>query len=91
MAKVEMYSTGWCPFCVRAKSLFNGKGVAFDDVDVDRDPQQRQEMMRRGGAHTVPQIFINDQPLGGCDELFALEHKGELDRLLAQDDGENNG
>ncbi|MDX1804253.1 MAG: glutaredoxin 3 [Alcanivorax sp.] len=84
MAKVEMYSTAWCPFCVRAKQLLKSKAVAFVDTDVDREPQKRAEMMQRGGGRTVPQIFINDQPVGGCDELYALERSGELDRLLAQ-------
>jgi len=82
MAKVELYTTAWCPFCVRAKQLLNSKNVAFEDTDVDREPQQRAVMMRRGGARTVPQIFINDHAIGGCDELFALERAGELDALL---------
>ncbi|EKF75408.1 glutaredoxin [Alcanivorax hongdengensis A-11-3] len=84
MAKIEMYSTAWCPFCVRAKQLLKSKSVAFEDTDVDREPQKRAEMMQRGGGRTVPQIFIDDQPVGGCDELYALERSGELDRLLAQ-------
>ncbi|KZZ27556.1 glutaredoxin, partial [Alcanivorax sp. HI0083] len=58
------------------------KNVAFEDTDVDREPQQRAVMMQRGGARTVPQIFINDHAIGGCDELFALERAGELDALL---------
>lgn len=82
MAKVELYTTAWCPFCVRAKQLLNSKNVAFEDTDVDREPQQRAAMMQRGGARTVPQIFINDHAIGGCDELFALERAGELDALL---------
>ncbi|EDX90219.1 glutaredoxin [Alcanivorax sp. HI0083] len=82
MAKVELYTTAWCPFCVRAKQLLNSKNVAFEDTDVDREPQQRAVMMQRGGARTVPQIFINDHAIGGCDELFALERAGELDALL---------
>ena len=82
MAKVELYTTAWCPFCVRAKQLLNSKNVAFEDTDVDREPQQPAVMMQRGGARTVPQIFINDHAIGGCDELFALERAGELDALL---------
>ncbi len=82
MAKVELYTTAWCPFCVRAKQLLNSKNVVFEDTDVDREPQQRVVMMQRGGARTVPQIFINDHAIGGCDELFALERAGELDALL---------
>ena len=84
MAKVEMYSTAWCPFCIRAKQLLKSKAVDYADTDVDREPQKRAEMMQRGGGRTVPQIFINDQPVGGCDELYALERSGELNRLLAQ-------
>ena len=82
MAKVELYTTAWCPFCVRAKQLLNSKNVAFEVTDVDREPQQRAVMMQRGGARTVPQIFINDHAIGGCDERFALERAGELDALL---------
>ena len=82
MAKVELYTTACCPFCVRAKQLLNSKNVAFEDTDVDREPQQRAVMMQRGGARTVAQIFINDHAIGGCDELFALERAGELDALL---------
>lgn len=85
MAKVEMYSTPWCPFCVRAKRLLDSKNVSYEDTDVGQDPSQRQVMMQRGGAHTVPQIFINDHPIGGCDELYALERAGELDALLGAD------
>lgn len=85
MAKVEMYSSAWCPFCVRAKMLLKNKSVAFDEIDVDRDPAQRAEMQARGGGRTVPQIFINAQSIGGCDELYALERAGKLDALLAQD------
>ena len=85
MARVELYTTSWCPFCVRAKQLLNSKNVAFEDTDVDREPQQRAVMMQRGGGRTVPQIFINDHAVGGCDELFALERAGELDALLGAD------
>lgn len=85
MARIELYTTSWCPFCVRAKQLLNSKNVAFEDTDVDREPQQRAAMMQRGGGRTVPQIFINDHAVGGCDELFALERAGELDALLGAD------
>ncbi|MCG8393003.1 MAG: glutaredoxin 3 [Pseudomonadales bacterium] len=88
MAKVELYTTVWCPFCVRAKQLLNSKQVAYEDTDVDREPQQRAVMMQRGGGRTVPQIFINDRPVGGCSELYALERAGELDKLLGADSGE---
>ena len=82
MAKVILYTTRTCPFCVRAKQLLGNKSVAFEDVDVGNAPEQRAELTARTGSRTVPQIFINDAFIGGCDELFALERSGELDRLL---------
>ena len=83
MATVEIYTTLFCPFCVRAKSLLKKKGVAFEEIEVDGDPARRQEMMARsGGRYTVPQIFIDDKSIGGSDELAALERSGELDTLL---------
>ena len=83
MAKVEMYTTFFCPFCSRAKNLLKKKGVEFTEIGVDGDPALRQEMTERsGGGRTVPQIFIDDKPIGGSDELVALEISGELDRLL---------
>ena len=83
MADVTLYSTGWCPFCVRAKRLLAGKGARVHEIDVDREPEARREMMARSGRRTVPQIWIGDRHVGGCDELFALERAGELDELLA--------
>ena len=88
MARVELYTTAWCPFCIRAKRLLDSKNVSYEDTDVDRDPQQRLVMQQRGGARTGPQIFINGHPIGGCDELYALERAGELDSLLSADSGE---
>lgn len=82
MAKVEFYCTPYCPFCVRAKMLLNKKQVAFEEIRVDLDASRRVEMMDRGGQHTVPQIFIDGQPIGGCDELYQLERSGELDPML---------
>ncbi len=82
MAKVEFYCTPYCPFCVRAKMLLAKKEVEYEEIRVDLAPMKRQEMMDRGGAHTVPQIFINDQAIGGCDELYALERSGKLDEML---------
>ena len=83
MAKVEIYSTQVCPYCVKAKTLFETKGAAYEEIDVT-DFDERQKMMERApGARTVPQIFINDQHIGGCDDLYALNDKGELDALLA--------
>lgn len=83
MADVTLYSTGWCPFCVRAKRLLAGKGARVHEIDVDREPEARREMMARSGRRTVPQIWIGDRHVGGYDELFALERTGELDDLLA--------
>ena len=84
MAEVTIYTTMFCPFCFRAKKLLKEKGVAFEEIGVDFSAGKRQEMMARaGGRHTVPQIFIGDAHVGGCDELMALERTGELDPLLA--------
>lgn len=83
MATVEIYTTDFCPFCVRAKSLLTKKGVAFEEIPVDSDPAKRQEMMERsGGGRTVPQIFIDNKSIGGSDDLAALDSSGELDTLL---------
>lgn len=83
MAKVIVYSTQVCPYCVRAKQLLQRKGIAYDEVDVGRDQAERIALVTRTGQRTVPQIFINDQHIGGCDELYALERSGQLDGLLA--------
>jgi glutaredoxin 3 len=78
-----MYTTFFCPFCTRAKSLLKKKGVEFTEIGVDGDPALRQQMIERsGGGQTVPQIFIDGNPIGGSDELVTLDGSGELDRLL---------
>jgi glutaredoxin 3 len=83
MAKIEIYSTQVCPYCVRAKDLLTRKGAQFTEIHVDNDDALRATMMARaGGRRTVPQIFINDQHIGGCDDLYALEQAGKLDPLL---------
>ena len=83
MSKVVMYSSGLCPYCHAAKRLLAARGVAFVEIDVDFDPERRSEMIARaGGRHTVPQIFIREHHVGGCDELYALERGGGLDALL---------
>ncbi len=82
MLSVTIYSTRYCPFCIRAKRLLDEKGVTYHDIAVDRDPQLRQEMMQKSGRRTVPQIWISDRHIGGCDDLYALERSGELDKLL---------
>eukprot|EP01031_Cornospumella_fuschlensis_P052187 gene52187-63792_t len=82
MASVKMYTTLVCPFCVRAKMLLKSRGVQeIDEIRVDLNPVERQEMMARTGRRTVPQIFIGDVHVGGCDDLYALERAGELDAL----------
>ncbi len=83
MTNIEIYTTRYCPFCVRAKQLLQNKGLSFDEVPVDGDAQKRAEMTRRAGRHTVPQIWIKGEHIGGCDELMSLERSGELDRRLA--------
>jgi glutaredoxin 3 len=84
MKPVRMYTTPICPYCVRAKSLFHKKGVEVEEVDVLMDVDAREEMKTKsGGARSVPQIFIGDTHVGGCDELYALEKEGKLDPLLA--------
>lgn len=79
---VVIYVAGWCPYCQRARGLLSKKGVQFREVDVDDDPKLREEMMTRSGRRTVPQVFIGDKHVGGCDDLFALDARGELDRLI---------
>ena len=84
MKKVEIYTSPLCGFCHRAKSLLNQKGVEFDETDVLSNPDEKPTMIKRAnGACTVPQIFIGDIHVGGCDELFALERAGHLDGMLA--------
>lgn len=84
MAKVEIYTKGFCPYCTRAKALLQGKGVAFVEYDVTMDAPKRQEMIQRAhGGSTVPQIFINDAHVGGSDDIAALDRVGKLDPLLA--------
>jgi glutaredoxin 3 len=82
-ATVEVYTTDYCPYCVRAKALLTRKGVPFKEIDVSGDDDARMALVKRSeGRRTVPQIFINDKAIGGCDDLYALDAKGELDNLL---------
>jgi glutaredoxin 3 len=83
MADVVIYTTAVCPYCVRAKHLLQRKGVAYREVDVSHDYAARQALMEQTRRRTVPQIFINDEHIGGCDELYALERAGELDARLS--------
>ena len=83
MAKVEIYTSPFCGYCFRAKSLLKQKGVEFTEIDVMLHPGRRKEMEQRAnGGYTVPQIFIDDKHVGGCDDLYALDSKGQLDPLL---------
>ena len=80
---IRMYATATCPYCIRAEQLLLDKGVTgLDKIRVDLDPARREEMMKLSGRRTVPQIFIGDYHVGGCDDLFALEEAGRLDPLL---------
>lgn len=84
MQTIEIYTTPICGFCRMAKRLLDGKGVSYVEIDVMAHPAKRAEMTRRAeGGRTVPQIFVGDAHVGGCDELYALERSGALDRLLA--------
>jgi glutaredoxin 3 len=83
-AEVIVYRTPYCPYCVRAERLLRQKRVAFREIDVSGDVTRRRWLLEVTGSGTVPQIFINGRPIGGCDELHALERSGELDRLLAE-------
>lgn len=84
MNPVEIYTSPLCGFCHAAKRLLNQKGISFSEVDVLREPARKAEMIARAnGGRTVPQIFIGDMHVGGCDDLFALERAGKLDSLLA--------
>ena len=84
MATVELYTKAFCSFCKHAIALLKKKGVEFSNIDIQVHPELRDTMIARAnGASTVPQIFINDQHIGGCDDLFALESAGKLDALLA--------
>lgn len=83
MAKVEIYTKFMCPYCTRAKALFEKKGVEFTEIPAAMDKAKRAEMNQRsGGGNTFPQIFINGQHIGGCDDLMALERRGGVDPLL---------
>ena len=84
VAKVELYSTARCPYCVMAKQLLERKGVNYKEIRVDADPAKRQEMMKKSRQRTVPQIFINNEAIGGYTDLLALERTQRLDSMLAQ-------
>jgi glutaredoxin 3 len=79
---VTVYTSGWCPYCERAKGLLARKKVVFNEINVEDDVKIREEMIARSNRNTVPQIFIGDKHVGGCDDLFELDRSGELDRLI---------
>jgi len=81
-ASVLIYTTRFCPYCMRAKSLLQSKGVEFTEIAVDGNAELRGEMMAKSGRHTVPQIWVGETHVGGCDDLFLLERGGRLDALL---------
>ncbi len=84
MAKIVVYTTQICPYCVRAKALLRSKHLEFEEIDVARDAKLREEAIRlSGGRRTVPQIFIDGRSIGGYDELYEMEQSGELDRLVS--------
>lgn len=83
VAKIVVYATQWCPYCVRARQLLDFKKAKYELIDVGREPNRRLEMMQlSNGASSVPQIFINNEHIGGCDELYALERANQLDPKL---------
>ena len=83
MAKIEIYTKATCPYCHRAKALLSEKGVAFEELPIDGNAEKREEMIQRSGRTTVPQIFIDAQHIGGCDDLYALDARVGLDPLLS--------
>lgn len=83
MQDVTIYTKGWCPYCAAAKELLDRKGVAYTEIDIERESGSRAQMIERAGRTTVPQIFIGERHVGGCDDLHALDAKGQLDPLLA--------
>ena len=83
MARIQMYTTRWCGYCVRAKTLLDGKGLPYEEIALDDDPAFRQRLQELTGGWTVPQILIDDTPIGGYTELWRLDKTGELDQRLA--------
>ena len=79
---VTVYTSDWCPYCQRAKGLLTQKNVIFSEINVEEDAKFREQMIARSNRRTVPQIFIGDRHVGGCDDLFELDRSGELDRLI---------
>ena len=83
MIKIDIYTTPYCPFCIRAKKLLKDKKINFNEIDLSENPEKFEEMINKSnGAKTVPQIFVNDTHIGDCDQIHELENKGELDKIL---------
>ena len=83
MKKVKIYTTPYCPFCIRAKQLLKNKKINFDEIDLSENPDKFEEMLSKSnGARTVPQIFVNGEHIGDCDHIHDLDQKGELDKIL---------
>ncbi|AWM88954.1 glutaredoxin 3 [Microvirga sp. 17 mud 1-3] len=83
MPPITIYSKSWCPYCAAAKRLLDEKGAAYTEIDIEEEPEKRAEMVQKaGGRTTVPQIFIGERHVGGCDDLYALDEKGRLEALL---------
>jgi len=83
MPSITIYTKSWCPYCAAAKKLLQDKGAAFTEIDIEAKPEQRQNMIQKASGRTsVPQIFIGDRHVGGCDDLYALDDKGQLEPLL---------
>jgi len=85
MKEIVVYSSDYCPFCHRAKALLNSKGLQFKEINVDGNPIARQEMISKAGRTSVPQIWVGETHIGGCDELYGLEQVGSLDSLINQE------
>jgi glutaredoxin 3 len=83
MPRITMYSTRWCGYCVRAKALLDGRGIAYDEIFLDEDPGFRSRLLELTGGWTVPQIVIDGRPIGGYTELWRLDHAGGLDELAS--------
>ena len=83
MPSITIYTKGWCPYCSAAKKLLDDKGVDFTEIDIEKKPEARAEMIQKAkGRSTVPQIFIGEKHVGGCDDLYALDDRGQLEPLL---------
>ncbi|HEX8232945.1 MAG TPA: glutaredoxin 3 [Caulobacteraceae bacterium] len=83
MSQVLIYTKPYCPYCIRAVKLLKEKGASFTEIEAASSPEKRREMIQKSGRMTYPQIFVGDQHIGGCDDMVALERRGELDQLLA--------